>query len=836
MQPKLTRLSVSLTVILFVTLIILIIGEMYLFRSILLRNAWEMGMTQTQSYAAECKSHFSVFKTLIEYSASEVESAIAAPHNTKDIAQKTQLLFERVRDVVGDHKVSPYAIVDNTVFTCGGAQTPLANFAPARRPWFAQASQSPGKTIFTGLYQDPVRGEHIFSAAYKVPHANIIIALEVVPGNFFARLQIPCNENMHSLFLCDATGAIICSRTPHKEEHAVIQAHVRNILDRIRKGELNSSDDYIVDPGGELRTVCHAETGNGWYIIHTIPHLEILEEATFLFFFFVALLFVASIFVGLHAWRTLRIARLMERSNETVRVLAQSYLALYRVNLKDNTYEIIKTDTELEHHIPPQGSYGNLMQVMLEGIESDARHEYAHNFSCEHLRTLMQQRVKTFGGEFRRRFGEKYRWVSAQVLFDKTLFPEVVLCFHEEEQRRQRQLQESRLLQNALEDMQQSEKAKQAFFNNMSHDMRTPTNAIIGMSYLAKMSLDDKQKLSTYLDRIFFSGHQLKNLIDDILNLSHIEHGKFPLNNKHFDLKQCIYDCLATYFIEAEQENKQLILDIQLNELWVIGDSVRIVQLLNNLLSNAFKFTSAGQSIRVSVTQTLQNDMVACRIIVEDTGMGMSEKFIPTLFAPYSRETRFSEKNISGNGLGMSIVKILVESMNGDIAVKSALGKGTTFTIILPFRLAKELPAQPAKNDNSPVNLDVLRGKHILLAEDNMINMDLATEMLTMNGMEVTKAWNGCEAVERFQESEPFFFQAILLDMKMPKMDGCEAARRIRQLDRPDAQTVPIIAVTANAFAEDQTAVRMAGMNMHVAKPINFPYLFHVLANFFQKR
>ena len=318
--------------------------------------------------------------------------------------------------------------------------------------------------------------------------------------------------------------------------------------------------------------------------------------------------------------------------------------------------------------------------------------------------------------------------------------------------------------------------------------------------------------------------------------MSRMEQGKFALNNRELDLEKCVRDCLDAYAVQAEMEHKTLRVQLDVKNTHVVGDSVRIVQLLNNLVSNAFKFTSADDVITVSVTQVEKReseDFAKYVFVVSDTGTGISKEFLPHLFEPYTRETRFSARNVAGTGLGMSITKSLVEHMNGEIRVESTLGTGSTFTVVLPFAAARKT-GESAAAEQGP-DMEVLKGRHILLAEDNMVNMELAVEMLSMNGMEVSQAWNGREAVELFAASEPFFFHAVLMDMQMPEMDGCEAARRIRAMNRPDAGRVPIIAVTANAFAEDIVSTKAAGMDVHVSKPIDFKYLFQVLEKFLKK-
>lgn len=356
--------------------------------------------------------------------------------------------------------------------------------------------------------------------------------------------------------------------------------------------------------------------------------------------------------------------------------------------------------------------------------------------------------------------------------------------------------------------------------------MHTPLNAILGLSKLVCQNADNPQKVQGYMDRIYYSSRQLLDLVNDILDMSRMEQGKVILNNENFDLKQCIEDCVSTFSIRAEAEKKHFSVNYSLFQSNIIGDSVRMSQIMNNLLSNAFKFTSEGDSISITIKQFEDKEYSQYQIAVQNTGIGMSKDFLPQLFEPYARETTFSFCKISGTGLGMPIIKNLVTQMSGKIHVTSELGVGTTFTVTIPFTVVRE-----KKNLPEPKNIPVfsLNGKKILLAEDNMVNMEIASEILSMNGVNIVQAWNGKEALSLFKASRLFKFDAILMDMQMPQMDGCEAAQNIRALSRPNAQTIPIIAITANAFAEDIAATTAAGMNAHVSKPIDFNILCQTL-------
>ena len=273
--------------------------------------------------------------------------------------------------------------------------------------------------------------------------------------------------------------------------------------------------------------------------------------------------------------------------------------------------------------------------------------------------------------------------------------------------------------------------------------------------------------------------------------------------------------------MHAEEEDKKFSLAFDIQNEMVEGDPMRLSQVVNNILSNAFKYSRGGDSIRMDVKQVDGTEHAKYQIVVADTGVGMSEEFLEKLFVPYEREENLGAKGIPGTGLGMPIVQSILLQMGGHIAVSSKQGAGTTVTMTIPL---KALQGQGDTNTEAADEDDgySLEGKAVLLAEDNDFNMEIATDLLEMMGAKVIPAVNGREAVARFEESEPHSITAILMDMQMPEMNGCDAARAIRALDRPDAATVPIIAVTANAFAEDISATTEAGMNAHISKPIDF--------------
>lgn len=799
-----------------------------LFRTELLKNAQSLGSSLSRNYASEERNNLTVYETLISIGTESIDQKVKDGEAREELIEWVQVYFHRIQAVLGEGKVDPYVVLDGEIIALNPWDGD-ESYDFRQTQWYREAEAAKGKVIFTNIYTDAIYHEPVITVAQKCGRADAMIAFDIFPRNFHVWESPGGLSEGDSFFLCDSTGDLIYSQTELKCTREELQEYLDNLIKEIKAGNLDDYDAHIEDLNGHQRGVYYSLMTNGWFSIITIPYQNILGSWNRLLLIFGGIFLLFLIVVIWMGWREWRLSSRMERTNETVKVLGNSYYALYRIDFGQKTYEMIKGSDYVRSRLAQQGNYQDLLKVMGEVIEESAYKEYVKSFSLENIRHLVSQRIRDFGGDFLRKFGDEYRWVSVRVLFDESLAPEeVVLCFRQVEEEKQRQLRERSLLENALKASRESEEAKQTFFSNMSHDMRTPLNAIIGLSELIPQHLQEPEKIAGYTEKINLSSRQLLALINDILDMSRIEQGKMTLNKQQFHLKKCVEDCLETFRIQAQKEDKTFSLSFDLKDEEVIGDPLRISQILNNLLSNALKFTEEGDEVSVSVMQTEGGEYAKYKFVVQDTGIGMTEEFLKDLFEPYAREMRFHAKEVSGTGLGMPIVKNLVSQMNGEIYVASSPDQGSTFTIILPFMTVvgdenKEPSAEAA--DSQPFSIE---GKRLLLAEDNAVNMEIATELLSADGAEITQAWNGKEAVEAFKASEPFTFDGILMDMQMPVMDGCEAAKQIRALKRPDAQSIPIIAVTANAFAEDIAATEDAGMNGHVSKPIDFALLYKI--------
>ena len=832
------RMRLSLAV--FALFVVMAVTGGLILRDTLLQNAYESNTALSRYYASETDSNLVTYEALLEFGTASIEARVYEEQPWDSIEEWANLYCERLRTVLGNENINLYGVVNGRVLAVGVPDLGEGS-DPTSRAWYQAATERRGEPVFTDVYEDAITGEPVVTVAEACAGVDAVLAFDVYPESFQFRFATSDLPEGVSYFLCDSAGAPLYARTDL--DPATVAPYLADLVSRIDAGEFEGHDANLVDSRGERRAVDYTRLSNGWYSVVTTPYSLILGDLNTVYLVFVAMgvAFLAALAVmGVRDWRR---TRAMERTNETVRVLGNSYYAIYLVNYDEGTYEMIKGSDYVRDRIPPRGPYPDLLRTASEVIEENTFREFEESFSAENIRSLVAGRVRDYGGDFLRKFGERYRWVNVRVLYDESLAPdEVVLCFREVDAEKQRQLRERHYLEQALDTAQDSLESKQAFFNNMSHDMRTPLNAIIGLTELASRDTADAEKTANYLRRIDQSSHQLLNLINDILEISRMESGKVSFASERMDLAQTLRDAIAPFEMQAREQGKSFSARVDAPDPWVLGDPMRLSQVMNNLLSNALKYTEPGDSVSVAVTQEDRGDVGSYKIVVADTGIGMSEEYLPHVFELYAREQRFGTAQTVGTGLGMPITKSLVTQMGGSIEVESTLDVGTTFTVTLPFSPAppEDAPAcaaTPSVAAGMPEDgPSLLAGARVLLAEDNEINMEIASELLSEAGVEVVQAWNGQEAVDAFAASEPGAVDAVLLDMKMPVMDGCEAARAIRALDRPDAREVPIVAVTANAFAEDVAATTAAGMDAHVSKPIDFTVLCRTLESLIARR
>ena len=388
-------------------------------------------------------------------------------------------------------------------------------------------------------------------------------------------------------------------------------------------------------------------------------------------------------------------------------------------------------------------------------------------------------------------------------------------------------------LQVTVENAESANHAKSTFLFNMSHDIRTPMNAIIGYADLASRHLDDPAKLKNYMENIQVCGQNLLMLLNNVLDLARIENDKTEMEYSVSDIEKDFRNCVAMFRNQADSKGQTLTVTTQLQYPYIYADIPHLTEICTNLVSNAVKYTGAGGTIRCNVTQKPGEKEGWCDTVVTvaDNGIGMSQEFQKHIFEPFERERTSTVSKVEGSGIGMGIVKKLVGLMSGTVEVESRIGVGSTFTVTIPCRIASEDETQ-AKRETNPSDQKCLCGTRILLTEDNDLNAEIAVELLQEEGCTVDRAKDGVECVDMLEKAANGTYQLILMDIQMPVMNGYDAARKIRGLDDPQKANIPIIAMTANAFTEDRQVALDAGMNDHIAKPINMNVLVPTLRKY----
>ena len=795
-----------------------------LVRTKLLQNTQNLGSALARSYALEEELLLDNMEKNVMLASQYIEELQSNETDLDEMQHWIRGYFSKLINILGEGAVDPYAVVDGKII----AANPWDGDEDDRYQdtmWYQQALEAEGEPVCSDAYTDVISGKRVVTISQELSNEGDVFAMDVFIQQAKSRSSVLELPEEYSYYLCDQDGLLIYAVVNRDLDEQTLQTHADYLIERVHDGSLYAYDSTFEDLNGVSRGAYYYQMNNGWTVIITIPVQSMLMGDPSMAVYFMAatasVLFVSMMYLVI---RDAFQSRKIKRADDTAHMLGDSFYAIFRVNFQEGTYEAIKVYDDTKDCLSGHGDYAQVMQTMHQLVKSNTYHTFEVCFSLENIRQRVQEGIRDYGGDYQRLFGDSYRWVNVRTLYDPKRAPdEVILCFRDVDTEKRQELQHTILLQEALEAAKKSTKAKNEFFSRMSHDMRTPLNAILGCCELAQKtrSSQDSGKVWDYLGKIQFAGKQLLSLINDILELSRLEAGKNALDESVFDLKELLTSTAEIFRENAQSENKSLEISIDLQNPTVRGDEKKIAQILNNLLSNAVKYSRPGDSIHLEARQFDFQKHSKYQIVVEDTGIGMTPAFLEHLFEPYARETAFTSQHTVGTGLGMPIVKSLVQQMSGEITVQSKLGVGSRFTVTIPLQAitAQEVPEQehlPGREETFDWS-----GRTVLLAEDNELNREIATELLEELGARILPAENGEEAVRVFSETLPYEVDVILMDMQMPVMDGCQAAEAIRNLNRPDAATVPIIAVTANAFSEDIARTTKAGMNAHVAKPLD---------------
>lgn len=813
------------SVAIFIFFLVVAMGSLHVMREKILENSHIMGQEIAARFATRETARIKSQEMLLRSVAQSMGSMLQLKANWSD-AEIEQALSRFTEYMENNSEVGRFdmcAVIDDRLI-CSRPDRGIHGLNNVK--WYQAALARKGDVAYTNLYQMEPKQEYVLTMAVRLGHGDDVLAMNLYPEQLNALLADNRLPRQSYYYLCDPNGNIMFAISDRGLSIEKQQPYVDQIFSELRQG----NSDYIIDLEGNKRGVYYTVSDKGWISVVTIPYDFLLGDYQSLLQWFVLILGIFALMVVSLGTREHMLNKQVQNINDVVQVMSKSFLAVFRVNLRTGRYTMVKAE-HMGFDPATEGSYKELVEELVPLIEPDAAQEFAETFSLANIKDLVKRQIYDFGGEFRQRFGKEYKWVNVRLVWDELLgSDEAIFFFREVDAEKLKELEHLQLTERALKVARENTKSRNMFFSAMSHDMRAPLNGIIGMAELAELHSEDKNLVFDYIQKIKSSGKQLLTLINDILEMARLDNGRVEHLQENFDMLAAVREIGDMFSAQAELEQKYFAMKLQLEPVHVSGDLQGLHQILNNVLSNAIKYTPAGGKISFMVRREKDKDNRAYfSFIVQDTGCGMSEKFLEKIYTPFERDSRFGVPKVTGTGLGMTIVKSLVERLDGTIHISSKVDEGTCVIISLPFLLA---PEQPKPQVKDAPKLKDFAGCKVLVADDNDISMEIITELLTMNGLEVLPAANGREAVEQFAASPEGSVQMVLMDVQMPELDGCEAARQIRLLARADAASVPILALTGNSSSEDVEAAMQAGMNDYMVKPVKMKLLAKMMSEY----
>lgn len=822
-EKRAKRMPLLMLAILALIFIVAFVGIAGSYTAVL-NNANSLGNNLIRSYAADEEKNIKMYSTIIELGLIQINDMVSANLSEERMLNVIRTFFRQAKSSTNDENQLCYVVLNGKLIASDDVEG-IDTYDYKKQEWYKMALAGNGKVIFTNTYLTEKNRSNVVtvSAANQVTGNAVIIDLtdENLDTNH-SDIDLP---ERAAFYVFNQYGESVYAKTPFKVDRDTINQYSQNLYMRMYNN--HSDTDNIIDFEGEKRAFFYTALGNGWTVVMTVPLSVLTSQLNWMISMYIVLfagLFVIVLFMWL---RERRVATMTLRASDTIRALCNSFYAIYRVDTVEGAYAMIKGTNDMKKILSQTGRYDDFLSGVCSFMDDDTAHEMRCAFSLDKVRENVERRTENYGGSFVREIDGVKKWMTVNLFLDDDVnSKKAVIAFHviDEEKKRQQHI---KLLEGALKEAEDSKRSQEQFFASMSHELRTPINIILGMNELAADPACPEKKRLDYYRKTDITGRRMLELVNNILEVSRLEQGHSPIEKKYFDLESEIRSMMQPIAERAKNEEKKFVLDIAVENSKVIGDPLKLSQILINLVGNALKYTNRDDTITVTARQAGENSSNYI-FTVEDTGIGISEKFLPKLFDPYSRGSQFGAGSHNSTGLGLAIVKSLVSQKNGTISVESKIGVGTKFTVTLPLMPDKEHSS--AEKPQTTVGRDILRGMNILLVDDNELNREIMYDMLTTCGSGVTQACDGKEAVDKFAQSQENDIDLILMDMNMPVMNGCEAAKAIRQLSRSDAGTVFIIALTANAFAEDVSETVRAGMNAHLAKPANIDLLCRTLA------
>ncbi len=562
-------------------------------------------------------------------------------------------------------------------------------------------------------------------------------------------------------------------------------------------------------------TIIYKWTGDKWLVQHlhqSVPDQEQMDGEEF----------------------PVSLGKQVKKSHQALLALGTAYYHISSLDLKTKTVKLVKRGRKSAMDIQGESAdWNSRFESMKEVIAEPFVQKYIEFFDITTMAARLHNK-KSMSEEFMKKDGVWFLSMVVPQSYDTDgNVTSVLMANRDVTDEKLRELRQEEELREAKLKAESANKAKSSFLFNISHDIRTPMNAIIGYANLASGHLQETEKLSRYLKNIQICGEQLLSLLSNVLNLARIENNKVEMKYAVSNVHECFENCVTMFRQQAESKNQTISLTEQIMYPYVYMDAPHLSEVCLNIISNAIKYTNEGGNISCNIVQESCEKEDWCNMIISitDNGIGMSEEFQKHVFESFEREHNTTSSQVEGSGIGMGITKKLVELMDGTIGMKSKLGEGSTFTVTVPCRKASKEEILVKKNQNL-YNKNCLKGVRILLVEDNEINIEIATELLTEEGCIVEVANDGIACIDMIEKADAEYYKLILMDIQMPVMNGYDATLAIRKMEDTKKAGIPIIAMTANAFAEDIQKALSVGMNAHVTKPIEMNILIPTMMKY----
>lgn len=974
------RLATNIIILALLAIIIFIC--IAFMRSAIMSNSKKLGSNLVTNYSATELSNLATFEAFLTLCTDYVESFETRGATMEEVKEGLDLLMGGMMDMFGEENISVYGrIYNGTVYISYGLPEGIEKEYEGIKQQYDVEEMKTGEIYVSSAYMDESSGLPVITLLRKISASNSYLAMDILFSGFEANnveMELP---NLASYYLCDENGTLFFYKTPLEHTYEEFQEFMDYLLTRIDLTCGDGALERIIAMDNHERNVYYHTLDNGWVAILTIPEAELLAGVdTFnrISTLMILIGFAAVVVVGIRDYKKEKqalelmsereaIARSNRISQNAMASTALTYQAVYYLELKDRScrmiYPIGENNEPRDYATVLEERFGDdgIAEDSVEEVRAflDPDNIVRELSGKEHINLKYCQKKADGGSE----------WCQITLVASEIEDGEpqaVTMTIRNIDEMIRNEEKQKELFALAAERAEAANYAKSDFLSKMSHDIRTPMNAIIGMTAIAGAHIDDRDRVVDCLSKITVASRHLLSLINEVLDMSRIESGKVTLAEEDFNLSQLIENLLTMVKPLAKEHNHEL--NVKINKIShenVFGDSLRIQQVFVNIVGNSVKYTPDGGKINISIFERPTNKKkVGCyEFVFEDNGIGMSEEFMEKLFHPFERADDERAIKVQGTGLGMAITKNIVNMMNGDIKVESKLGEGSRFTVTIYLKLqdedldtAKELAQLPVLvvDDDEDVcesTADILRdigmesewvsnghdavtrvvekheagddffavivdwkmpgmdgvettrairqkvgsnipiivfssydwteieaeareagadtfiakplfksrlisvfkeivngdteedtkdvlsdiaemdysSKRVLLVEDNELNREIAEEILGMTGLQIETAENGQIALDKVADSEDGYYDLVFMDIQMPIMNGYEAAKGIRSLGREYTDKLPIIAMTANAFAEDVVKAKDVGMNEHIAKPLDMSKLEAIL-------